>query len=306
MQRPFRIGTRGSPLALVQANMVADQIRAAHGLKEQDVELVPLSTKGDRIQNRNLSEIGGKGIFTEEIEDGLLDGSLDLAVHSMKDMPTVLPDGLIIDCVLEREDPRDCFVSLAYDSFDALPDGARVGTSSLRRGAQVKARYPHVEIVPFRGNVQTRMKKLGDQVADATLLAMAGLKRLGMEQTATRPLAADEMLPAVAQGIIGIERAVENETVAALLSPLNHEKTALVMAAERSFLAELDGSCRTPLAAYAELLGDELLLRGMILKPDGSAYLEGSRRGAYCEAAKVGAELGRELKERAGPDYMTS
>jgi hydroxymethylbilane synthase len=272
---------------------------------EEAAEIVVFKTQGDIVLDRNLSEIGGKGLFTAEIEEALHNGGIDLAVHSMKDMPTVLPDGLIIDCLLEREDPRDAFISLKGASLAALPQGAIVGTSSLRRGAQVKAKRPDVTIVPFRGNVQTRLKKLSDGVADATMLAMAGLSRLGMLDRATAALDPDEMLPAVAQGAIGVERRVSDEEAAKLLMGLHHAETGIRVASERALLKELDGSCRTPIAALAELSGKKLRLRAMILTPDGSEVLETARDGLASDAVAMGVDAGRELKGRAGPHFFT-
>jgi hydroxymethylbilane synthase len=306
MQRRFRIGTRRSPLALAQAHEVAGGLARAMGVSaEEAAEVVAFQTRGDLEQARNLSEIGGKGLFTAEIEEALHKGAIDLAVHSMKDMPTVLPDGLIIDCLLEREDPRDAFLSLKGASLAALPQGAVVGTSSLRRAAQVKARRPDVTIVPFRGNVQTRLRKLSEGVADATMLAMAGLSRLGLLDQATAPLSPDEMLPAVAQGAIGVERRTGDEGAATILRALHHTETGIRVAAERALLKELDGSCRTPIAALAELSGKRLSLRAMILTPDGSEVLETSRDGLATDAVAMGVDAGRELKGRAGPHFFT-
>ncbi|MGK2741707.1 hydroxymethylbilane synthase [Tepidicaulis sp. LMO-SS28] len=305
MQRPIRIGTRGSKLAVIQAEMVAARLRQAHGLDEDDVVFEIIQTTADKFQDRQLMEIGGKGLFTKEIEEALTDGRIDLAVHSMKDMPTVLPEGLIIDCVLEREDPRDAFISLKYGSLDALPQGVKFGTSSLRRAAQIRAKRPDLEIVPFRGNVQTRMRKLGDGVAEATLLAMAGLTRLDMLETATQPMEPEEMLPAIAQGIIGIERRVDDEALADLLQPLNHQETAIRMAAERAFLAELDGSCHTPIAGYATLAGGRIQFKGEIVKPDGSLSLTHDVEGPAVEAASLGRAAARAVKEKAGAELAS-
>lgn len=305
MQRPIRIGTRGSKLAVIQAEMVAARLRQAHGLDEDDVVFEIIQTTADKFQDRQLMEIGGKGLFTKEIEEALTDGRIDLAVHSMKDMPTVLPEGLIIDCVLEREDPRDAFISLKYGSLDALPQGVKFGTSSLRRAAQIRAKRPDLEIVPFRGNVQTRMRKLGDGVAEATLLAMAGLTRLDMLETATQPMEPEEMLPAIAQGIIGIERRVDDEALADLLQPLNHQETAIRMAAERAFLAELDGSCHTPIAGYATLAGGRIQFKGEIVKPDGSLSLTHEVEGPAVEAVSLGRAAARAVKEKAGAELAS-
>jgi hydroxymethylbilane synthase len=307
MQRRFRIGTRGSKLALVQAHMVADAVARAVGLApEVACEIVTFKTQGDIVLDRNLSEIGGKGLFTAEIEEGLHNGSIDLAVHSMKDMPTVLPDGLVIDCILEREDPRDAFISTKGASLAELPRGAVVGTSSLRRGAQVLAKRSDVRIVSFRGNVQTRLKKLADGVADATLLAMAGLTRMDMLDEVTAPLSPDEMLPAVAQGAIGVERRAGDEESAKVLATFNHPESALRISAERAMLAVLDGSCRTPIAALAEISGKRMSLRGMILTPDGKEVLEVSRDGLASDAVAMGIDAGNELKGRAGPQFFTT
>ena len=263
-----------------------------------------ISTQGDRVQDRNLSELGGKGLFTQEIEDGLIDKSIDIAVHSMKDMPTVLPDGLLIDCILERVDPRDAFLSFKAASLAELPEGAVVGTSSLRRAAQVKLRRPDVKIVPFRGNVDTRLRKLEEGVADATLLAMAGLTRMGLTDRVTAPLSTDEILPAVAQGAVGVERRADDEEAAEALSLIHHVETGLRVTAERALLRVLDGSCRTPIAALAEISGKRMSLRGMILTPDGAEVIETSRDGLASDAGALGADAGEELKSRAGPHFF--
>ncbi len=305
MQRRLRIGTRGSKLALIQAHDVAARIGRALGRPAEEAsEIVVIKTTGDRVQDRNLSELGGKGLFTREIEEALTAGAIDLAVHSMKDMPTVLPAGLVIDCTLERADPRDAFLSTKADSILTLPRGAVVGTSSLRRAAQVKARRPDVTVVPFRGNVETRLQKLADGVADATLLAMAGLIRMGLADKVTSALSPDEMLPAVAQGAVGVERRIADEEVGALLARLHHVETGLRVAAERAVLAVLDGSCRTPIAALALIDGKKLALRAMILTPDGSEVIETRREGLASDAAALGRDAGEELKRRAGPHFF--
>ncbi len=303
--RPLRIGTRGSPLALAQANETRDRLLAAHaGLTPEDIEIVVVSTAGDRVQNRALSEIGGKGLFTEEIEQGLENGDLDLAVHSMKDMPTVLPDRLEIGCLLPREDPRDAFISLHAESLADLPAGAVLGTASLRRQAQVLRARPDLEVITFRGNVQTRLRKLKEGRADATFLACAGLRRLGMADVITQVVAIEEMLPAVAQGAIGIEQRKGDERVTALLAPLNDEATSVRVACERAFLAALDGSCRTPIAAHAVLAGDRLHFRGLILRPDGSEAHATERRGWQSDAAAMGRDAGEELRRCAGSGFF--
>jgi hydroxymethylbilane synthase len=305
MQRRYRIGTRGSKLALVQANEVARRIALASDAPVEEVtEIVVISTEGDRVQDRALSEIGGKGLFTQEIEEQLADARIDVAVHSMKDMPTLLPDGLVIDCLLERADPRDAFLSLKTGSLADLPAGSRVGTSSLRRAAQVKARRPDLEVVPFRGNVDTRLRKLGEGVADATFLAVAGLTRMGLADKITASVSPEDMLPAVAQGAIGIERRVADDEAAHLLQKLHHVETGLRIAAERAFLAVLDGSCRTPIAALAEIAGKRMRLRTMILTPDGQEIHETEREGLAADAIALGEDAGQELKGRAGPNFF--
>jgi hydroxymethylbilane synthase len=304
-ERPLRIGTRGSPLALAQAHEVRRRLLAAHpDLGEADVEIVPMSTRGDRIVDRPLAELGGKGLFTEEIEAGLRDGALDIAVHSMKDMPTQITGGLGIVCMLEREDVRDAFISDKAASLDALPAGALVGTASLRRQAQVLRRRPDLRVESFRGNVQSRLRKLREGVADATLLAMAGLNRLGLAAVATAVLDPDEMLPAIAQGAIGVEARLGDADVARLLLPLNHEGTWHCVNAERAFLAALDGSCRTPIAGRATLRDGRLRLRGEILTPDGRQHHVAEREGPVGDGAALGVDAGEELKRRGGPTFF--
>lgn len=303
--RPIKIGTRGSVLALAQAHETRDRMMAAHDLPADAFEIVVIKTTGDRITDRPLKEIGGKGLFTREIEEALTQGEIDIAVHSMKDMPTLQPDGLIIDCLLPREDVRDAFVSPHVGSIADLPLGATVGSSSLRRRAQLAHRRPDLQLVEFRGNVQTRLKKLEDGVAVATFLAMAGLSRLGMTHVAQGGIDPAEMLPAVAQGAIGVERRVDDERLAEMLAPLHDSQTGLRVAAERAFLARLDGSCQTPIAGLAEIIGDRLTLRGEILRPDGSAVLSGTREGGLADGPEMGTDLANELLERGGPGFMT-
>jgi hydroxymethylbilane synthase len=300
--QPFKIGTRGSPLALWQAHEVRRCLMAAYALPLKAFEIVVIKVTGDMVLDRALKEIGGKGLFTREIEEALLAGDIDIAVHSMKDMPTVQPDGLMLDCYLPREDVRDGFVSDVAGIGD-LPQGAVVGSSSLRRRAQLAHRRPDLQLVEFRGNVQTRMKKLADGVAAATFLAMAGLNRLGMAQVA-RPIEVTEMLPAVAQGAIGIERRLQDGRAIAMLAAIHHGPTGQQLAAERAFLARLDGSCETPIAGLAVLEGDQLWLRGEILRPDGALVIAGEIRGAVAEGADLGRALADELLERAGPGFF--
>ncbi len=300
---PFKIGTRGSPLALWQAHEVRRCLMAAYSLPEAAFEIVVIKVTGDQILDKALKEIGGKGLFTREIEEALLDGGIDIAVHSMKDMPTVQPAGLILDCYLPREDVRDGFVSPAVAGLMDLPQGATVGSSSLRRRAQLAHRRPDLKLVEFRGNVQTRMKKLEDGVAVATFLAMAGLNRLGMAQHA-KPIAVTEMLPAVAQGAIGVERRLADPRAEAMLTAIHHTPTGQQLAAERGFLARLDGSCETPIAGLAVLEGATLWLRGEILRPDGTRVISGDLRGPVADAAAIGAALADQLLAEAGPGFF--
>ena len=306
--RPLRIGTRGSPLALAQANETRSRLAGAFDLPEEAFEVVAIKTTGDRVLDRPLKEIGGKGLFTREIEEAMLTGAIDIAVHSMKDMPVLQPQGLVLDTYLPREDPRDAFVSRRFERLSDLPEGAVLGSSSLRRRAQMAHRRPDLRLVEFRGNVQTRLRKLDDRVADATFLAMAGLRRLGMEEVARSALPPDDMLPAVAQGAIGIERRADDGRAAALLEAVHHRPTAEVLAAERAFLAALDGSCETPIAGLAERTGGDVRLRGEILRTDGSEVLADAESAPVEDAAEMGRLLAGRLLERAGPgffDWMT-
>ena len=303
----LRIGTRGSPLALAQAHEVRDRLVAAHpGLDPAHIEIVVIKTTGDTVQNRTLADIGGKGLFTKEIEEALRDGGIDIAVHSMKDMPTVLPDGLVIDCLLPREDPRDALFARDGISLATLPATCVVGTASLRRAAQVKACRPDLTVVALRGNVGTRLKKLAEGEVGATLLAVAGLNRLGRLAEATAILSTDEMLPAVAQGAIGVERRADDAAIAEFLAPLNDPATATRVTAERACLAVLDGSCRTPIAALAELEADGtvLHLRSLIALPDGSAVHRDDRRGPAADAKAIGRAAGAALKAAGGPGFF--
>ena len=301
---PLRIGTRGSPLALAQAYETRARLAEAFDLPHEAFEIVVIKTTGDKVLDRPLKEIGGKGLFTREIEEDLLSETIDIAVHSMKDMPVLQPEGLLLDCYLPREDVRDAFVSLEFDSLDALPAGTKVGSSSLRRRAQLTARRPDLEVVEFRGNVQTRMKKLGDGVAGATFLAQAGLNRLGMADVARSAISPEDMLPAVAQGAIGIERRANDPRTAEMLAAIHDRDTGIRLAAERAFLAGLDGSCETPIAGLAEIDGPTLRLRGEILRPDGSEVLNEDRSAPIAEAARLGADMARDLRVRAGEGFF--
>ena len=298
------IGTRGSPLALWQAEHVRDRLADHHGPERGAASLSVISTSGDQILDKPLADFGGKGLFTKEIDEALLRGDIALAVHSMKDLPTRLPEGLCLAAVLPRADVRDAFLSPVADSLAALPAGAVVGTSSLRRAAQVKRARPDLDVIDFRGNVQTRLRKLGDGVADATLLAKAGLDRLGLADKATSVLAVDDMLPAVAQGAIGVVARCDDAETLTLLQPLNDAATEIAVTCERAFLAELDGSCRTPIAGLAAVEGDAIRFRGLILSPDGAEWHEVELSGPGTEAEAIGRQAGEDVRGRAGPAFL--
>jgi len=302
---PLRIGTRGSPLALAQAYETRERLSIAFGLSLDSFEIVVIKTTGDKVLNRPLKEIGGKGLFTKEIEEALLQDSIDIAVHSMKDMPVQQPDGLILDTFLPREDVRDAFVSRIHKSLADIPHGATVGTSSLRRKAQLMSKRPDLKIVEFRGNVQTRLKKLDDGVAECTFLAVAGLNRLKMEDIITAPISTDEMLPAVAQGAIGIERRAKDIKVATMLEAIHNSTTGLLLSAERAFLEALDGSCETPIAGLADFKNENLRFRGEILKTDGSEVYSDEQVVAKEDATLVGIEMAHKLLSQAGNDFFS-
>ena len=299
---PLNIGTRGSPLALAQAHETRQRLAKAHDLPLEAFEIVVITTTGDRIQDRPLKELGGKGLFTREIEVALASGEIDIAVHSMKDMPVDQPDGLILDTYLPREDVRDALLG-SSQKIANLPQGATVGTSSIRRRAQLQNRRPDLNVVEFRGTVQTRLKKLEDGVAEATFLASAGLNRLGMDVGAV-PLDPDEMLPAVAQGAIGIERRLNDDATANLLAAIHHSETGHRLAAERAFLAALDGSCQTPIAGLAEITGNTLRLRGEVLRLDGSEAVADELSGPISDGPAMGQTLAATLLERGGPGFL--
>lgn len=301
---PFNIGTRGSPLALAQAHETRSRLMAAFDLPEDAFAICIIKVMGDVIQDRALKDIGGKGLFTREIEDALLDGSIDIAVHSMKDMPVDQPGGLVLNTYLPREDVRDAFVSLKAKGLDDLAWGATVGTSSLRRRSQLLAKRPDLNIVEFRGNVQTRLKKLGDGVAEATFLAMAGLNRLNMTDVPRTAVAPEDMLPAVAQGAIGIERRGDDSRAADMLAAIHDGPTGQRLAAERTFLAHLDGSCETPIGGLAELDGGTLRLRGEILRTDGTQVFSDEVIGPIEDGAKMGEAMAAKLLAQAGPDFF--
>ncbi|RLA02634.1 MAG: hydroxymethylbilane synthase [Gammaproteobacteria bacterium] len=300
--QPIRIATRKSPLALWQAEHVRDRLLALHpGLQ---VELLKMSTQGDRILDSPLAKIGGKGLFVKELEQGMLDGRADLAVHSMKDVPSELPDGLCLGAILDREDPRDAFVSAQYSGVDDLPEGARVGTSSLRRQCQLRARRPDLQILDLRGNVGTRLGKLDAGDYDAIVLACAGLKRLGLSERITHALTPEEMLPAIAQGVIGIECRADDTRVRGLIEPLNHAETAQRTAVERAMNATLAGGCQAPVAGYSLLNAGVLELRGLVGQPDGSQIIRGDVRGAAEQAEALGKQLADDLLARGADTIL--
>lgn len=300
----LRIGTRGSPLALVQARTVRSRLAAAIGVKEDTIELVVIRTTGDIIQDRTLAEEGGKGLFTKEIEEALLGQRIDLAVHSAKDMPTILPEGLMLAACLEREDPRDVFISRKARTLAELPRGASLGTTSPRRQAIAKRMRPDLNIVPLRGNVETRLRKLDNGDVDATLLALAGLRRLGLTEHATNIMSAEEFLPAAGQGAIGIEARTGDSRIRDILARIDHVDTSTAVVCERAFLAVLDGSCKTPIAGHATISGNAVQFRGLIARPDGTAAHDISGTGNRKDAAIIGTDAGRDLKHRAGPGFF--
>ena len=299
------IGTRGSPLALAQTHEVRRRLARAHGIDEARIAIKVIRTSGDVIQDRALLEAGGKGLFTKEIEEALLAGLVDFAVHSSKDVPTFLPDNTFLSAFLPREDVRDVFISHKAASLRQLPAGSVVGTASLRRQAMVLRLRPDLEVKVFRGNVETRLRKLAEGEADATLLALAGLRRLGMADKATQILSVDEFLPAVGQGAVAIESRRDDDRIAAFVARISDGDTETALSAERSFLALLDGSCRTPIGGHCVVDGDRIRFRGLIISPDGRTCFETSREGARGEAAALGADAARELRGRAGEAFFT-
>jgi len=301
---PLKIGTRGSPLALAQAYETRQRLCQAFDLDESAFEIIVIKTTGDKVLDRPLKEIGGKGLFTREIEEDMLSGKIDIAVHSMKDMPVLQPVGLLLDTYLPREDVRDAFVSHSFEGISDLPAGTLVGTSSLRRKAQLQNKRPDLTVVEFRGNVQTRLKKLEDGVASCTFLAMAGLNRLDMTHVAKSAVAVEDMLPAVAQGAIGIERRENDLNTAGLLEAIHDIPTGQRLSAERAFLKELDGSCETPIAGLAELQGGQIYLRGEVLRPDGSEAINDHATAPIEDAAILGQELAKKLLSEAGEGFF--
>ncbi|MDA8746861.1 hydroxymethylbilane synthase [Litoreibacter sp.] len=302
--KPLKIGTRGSPLALAQAYETRERLSKAFDLPLEAFEIVVIKTTGDKIIDRPLKELGGKGLFTREIEEDMLSGKIDIAVHSMKDMPTLQPEGLLLDTYLPREDVRDAFISPRAGGLAELAAGTVVGTSSLRRKAQLKLRRPDLNVVEFRGNLQTRLKKLDDGVAEATFLAMAGLNRLKMRDVPKSAIEVEDMLPAVAQGAIGIERRADDLRGADMLAAIHDGPTGQRLAAERAFLAALDGSCETPIAGLADLDGTTLRLRGQVLRPDGSEAIGDDMTCAIEDGAKAGQDMAQKLLAQAGEGFF--
>ncbi len=304
--KSYKIGTRGSALALAQAHETRACLCAAHGMHEEQFEIVVVSTSGDRIQDRPLSEVGGKGLFSKEIEDLLLSGAIDLAVHSSKDMATTLPDGLVLAAFLPREDARDAFIGREVKRLTDLPQGATIGSSSLRRQAQIKHLRPDLNVVMFRGNVQTRLRKLSEGQVDGTLLALAGLKRLALEHAVTEILNETEFLPAPGQGAICIEIRENDSDLQALVKLISHKPTTLALMCERAFLKVLDGDCRTPLAGHALIEGEKLYFKGMILNPDGTVVHAVEDSGLASDAIQIGERAARNILEKAGKDFFAS
>lgn len=299
----LRIATRQSPLALWQAHYVKQRLEACHeGLR---VELVPMVTRGDVILDTPLAKVGGKGLFVKELELALLEDRADIAVHSMKDVPVDFPEGLGLVTICEREDPRDAFVSNRYDSLDALPQGSIVGTSSLRRQCQLAESRPDLVIRSLRGNVGTRLGKLDNGEYDAIILAVAGLKRLGLESRIKVALPPEQSLPAVGQGAVGIECRLDDTRTHALLAPLNHDETVIRVKAERAMNTRLEGGCQVPIGSYAELIDGELWLRALVGAPDGSQMVRGERRGHPQDAEQLGISLAEELLNNGAREILT-
>lgn len=303
--QPLRIGTRGSPMALYQTELVRNRLIAANPrlAASAAVEVVAIRTTGDRVQDRRLAEIGGKGLFTKEIDEALLEHRIDLAVHSLKDLETILPEGIDIACILERDDPHDAFLSTTAAGLAALPQGAVVGTASLRRQAQLLRRRPDLRVVALRGNANTRIRKLEAGEVDATLLAVCGLQRIGLADRATEILDYEIMLPAVGQGALAVTCRAGAEVVREMLAPLHHPVSAACTLAERAMLAVLDGSCRTPLAALAEVEDERLTIEARLFTADGRGEVRSYRSGTIAEATAIGAAAGEDLRRGAGPEF---
>jgi hydroxymethylbilane synthase len=303
------IGTRGSPLALAQAYLTKQLLEDKYPelKKEGGVEIAKIMTKGDSILNQALSEIGGKGLFTKELDVALMDKEVDICVHSMKDVPTWLPEGTVLPCMLEREETNDVFICKNHAKVTDLPDGSVIGSASLRRQAQLMAANPTFKVVNFRGNVQTRLKKIENEVVDATLLALAGLKRLGMDDIIgeSQIITWDDMLPAVAQGAIGIQCRSDDDTSIKYITGLNHEPTKQCVDCERAFLAELDGNCRTPIAGQAKIIDGKMEFRGLISMPDGTEMIRVERKGEVADCVAIGTDAAKEVKSVAGDKFAS-
>lgn len=302
--KALKIGTRASPLALAQAHETRDRLMAAHGLSEDAFEIVPLTTTGDQILDKPLSEVGGKGLFTKELEDALFDGRIDIAVHSSKDMATVLPDGLEATVFLPREDVRDTFIGKLAPSIAELPHGATVGSSSLRRQSLIRRMRPDLNVIIFRGNVQTRLRKLDEGIAAGTLLAYAGLRRLGLTHIITDLMPLDMFPPAPGQGAIGIEFRSADRSIREMLSAIHDAPTGHALTCERAYLRALDGSCRTPIAGHAVVDGDRLFFKGIILSLDGQEAHEVGREGKVSDAEAIGRAAGEDVRGRAGTKFF--
>jgi hydroxymethylbilane synthase len=302
----LRLGTRGSPLARAQAELVRQRVVAINGLEPDAIEVIVIRTSGDAVRDRPLADAGGKGLFTKEIEEALLDGRVDLAVHSAKDVPTFLPDGLLLAAYPERADPRDAFVSSRAQGISALAQGAVVGTASVRREALVRKMRPDLQVKLLRGNVQSRLEKIERGEFDGSVLALAGLQRLGLEAKAKEILDPETFPPSVGQGAIAVEIRTNDANVARLVGAIDDAATAAALAAERAFLAVLDGSCRTPIAGHARIVDGRLLFHGLVISPDGREAAETTREGPRADAARIGADAGHELKRRAPPSFLAT
>jgi hydroxymethylbilane synthase len=303
-QETIRIATRKSPLAMWQAEHVAAELRRLHpGL---EVEIMGMSTRGDKILDTPLAKIGGKGLFVKELEQGMLSGDADIAVHSMKDVPVEFPDGLHLAVIMEREDPCDAFVSNDYDDIASLPEGAVVGTASLRRQCQIRARRPDLRIEVLRGNINTRLRKLDEGNFDAIILAASGMKRMGFDARIRRILPPEESLPAIGQGALGIECRADDERVNALIAPLNHPDTATRVRCERALNAELHGGCQVPIAGYAELTDGQIHLRALVGEPDGSRVIRAEERGPAADAEALGVRVARDLLENGARPILAA
>lgn len=302
--RPFRIGTRGSPLALWQAHTVRDLLKAAHGLADDDIEIVDVKTTGDIVLDRRLADVGGKGLFTKELEAALVAGAVDCAVHSLKDVPTFLPDGMVLAAFLEREDPRDALIAGKGETIEGLKPGARVGTASLRREALLRQARPDLDVVLLRGNVGTRLGKVADGEIDAAVLAHAGLKRLQREAAVSIVLEPDVFLPAVGQGIVAVEIRADDARARTLISPLNVEESAVAARTERAFLARLDGSCRSPIAGHARLTGGDIAFEGRLMTVDGTEMEAATGTGPIGDPEAVGSAAAETILAAASPRLL--